>query len=95
MKLDVIAGNLALRDLTPELHIAPATEVAVGFASDSARDILVKAPAGGVLVTNLGHLKVIAAAVQARIAAVILASSSVPLGHERVSTDSMLEPSTS
>jgi hypothetical protein len=78
MKLDDLARELGLRDLTPELADHRDREVAGGHASDMLSDVLANAPSGGVLVTIQVHLNVIAVAVHADLAAVIFAAGRTP-----------------
>ena len=77
MKLDRIARELSLTDLTPQGDAAGA-EVTSGYASDLLSDVLAHAPAGGVLVTLQVHLNVIAVASHAELAAVIFAGGRRP-----------------
>lgn len=76
MKLEKIARDLGLRKLTP--GVSPDGEVTGGYASDLLSDVLVHAPAGGVLVTLQVHLNVIAVAEHAGLRAVIFSSDRVP-----------------
>ena len=76
MKLAELAQRLNLRELTPEC--GDGEEVAGGYASDLLSDVLVHAPAGGVLITLQVHLNVIAVASHAGLQAVIFSCDRVP-----------------
>lgn len=76
MRLEELARELNLRELTPGIaHDQPVTG---GYASDLLSDVLVHAPAGGVLITLQVHLNVIAVAGHAGLQAVIFASNRIP-----------------
>ncbi len=75
MKLDQIARELGLTELTPMESDADVTR---GYASDLLSDVLANAPEGGVLVTLQVHLNVIAVASHAELAAVIFAGGRTP-----------------
>ncbi len=77
MRLDQIARELALTELTP-LDADGDADVTLGYASDLLSDVLAHAPAGGVLVTLQVHLNVIAVASHAELAAVIFAGGRHP-----------------
>jgi len=77
MKLETIARELALTDLTPALGGDDA-EVTAGYASDLLSDVLANAPEGGVLVTLQVHLNVVAVASHAELAAVVFTSGRTP-----------------
>ncbi|MDD4890722.1 MAG: serine kinase [Phycisphaerae bacterium] len=77
MKLDQIARQLELTDLTPELKSGD-REATAGFASDLLSDVLAHASAGSLLVTVQVHLNVIAVAVHADLAGVIFAAGRSP-----------------
>ncbi len=78
MKLDDIAKQLDLENLTPELRTAESVDVSGGHASDLLSDVLANAPKGAVLVTIQAHINVIAVSVHAGLAAVIFASGKIP-----------------
>lgn len=78
MKLDDIAKQLALENLTPELRSGGSIDVSGGHASDLLSDVLANAPKGGVLVTIQAHINVVAVSVHAGLAAVIFASGKFP-----------------
>jgi hypothetical protein len=78
MKLNVIARELGLECLTPELSEACQVEVARGHVSDLLSDVLGRAPAGSVLATIQVHLNVVAVAINARLAGVIFTSGRMP-----------------
>src|ERR1035437_6503291 len=78
MKLESIARELDLTNLTPTLAGAATAEVTAGYASDLLSDVLAHAPAGGVLVTLQVHLNVIAVASHSGLRAVIFSSNRVP-----------------
>jgi hypothetical protein len=78
MKLDALARELELRDLTPEIADRRDADVVRGHASDMLSDVLANAPSGGVLVTIQVHLNVIAVAVHADLAAVVFAAGRTP-----------------
>ena len=78
MKLETIARELDLTDLTPALAGAADAEVDRRLRLRPARDVLANAPEGGVLVTLQVHLNVIAVASHAELAAVIFASGRAP-----------------
>jgi hypothetical protein len=76
MKLTELADKLDLRSLTPE--VVNRDDVTGGYASDLLSDVLVHAPAGGVLITLQVHLNVIAVASHAGLQAVIFSSDRIP-----------------
>lgn len=78
MRLDVLARELELRDLTANLGVDRGVEVTRGHASDLLSDVLANAPTGSVLVTIQVHLSVIAVAVHAGLAAVVFAADRAP-----------------
>lgn len=78
MKLNDIAEELGLRNLTPEIAADRLPDVSGGHAADLLSDVLVNAPKGGVLVTIQVHLNVIAVASHAGLAGVIFASGRTP-----------------
>jgi len=78
MKLDDIARELGLTELTPKVTGDREAEIERGYASDLLSDVLAHAPAGGVLVTLQVHLNVIAVASHAELAAVIFAGGRRP-----------------
>ena len=78
MKLEEIARELGLSELTPEVAGNGDAEIARGYASDLLSDVLAHAPEGGVLVTLQVHLNVIAVASHAELAAVIFAGNRRP-----------------
>ena len=78
MKLDDIARELGLTELTPEVTGNREAEIERGYASDLLSDVLAHAPEGGVLVTLQVHLNVIAVASHAEMAAVIFAGGRRP-----------------
>ena len=78
MKLEDIARELGLAELTPEVSGNVEAEIERGYASDLLSDVLANAPEGGVLVTLQVHLNVIAVASHAELAAVIFAGSRRP-----------------
>ena len=78
MKLEDIARELGLTELTPEVTGNGETEIERGYASDLLSDVLAHAPEGGVLVTLQVHLNVIAVASHAELAAVIFAGGRRP-----------------
>ena len=78
MKLEDIARELGLTELTPQVTGDPAAEIERGYASDLLSDVLAHAPEGGVLVTLQVHLNVIAVASHAEMAAVIFAGGRRP-----------------
>jgi len=78
MKLEDIARELGLTELTPEVTGSRHAEIERGYASDLLSDVLAHAPEGGVLVTLQVHLNVIAVASHAEMAAVIFAGGRRP-----------------
>ncbi|MCX6364814.1 MAG: serine kinase [Actinobacteria bacterium] len=78
MKLEDIARELGLTELTPEVTGNGEAEIERGYASDLLSDVLAHAPEGGVLVTLQVHLNVIAVAGHAEMAAVIFAGGRRP-----------------
>jgi hypothetical protein len=78
MQLDLIASDLGLKALTPELGARGKVDVERGHVSDMLSDVLANAPAGAVLVTIQVHMNVVAVAVHAGLAAVIFASGRMP-----------------
>ena len=78
MKLESIARELDLTNLTPTLAGAATAEVTAGYASDLLSDVLANAPEGGVLVTLQVHLNVVAVASHAELSAVIFTSGRGP-----------------
>jgi hypothetical protein len=78
MKLESIARELDLTNLTPTLAGAATAEVTAGYASDLLSDVLANAPQGGVLVTLQVHLNVVAVASHAELSAVIFTSGRTP-----------------
>ena len=79
MKLDEIARELGLTELTPPAADGD-VDVTRGYASDLLSDVLAHAPSGGVLVTLQVHLNVIAVASHADLAAVDLRRRPAPRG---------------
>ncbi len=77
MKLSRIARELALRPLTAGAG-AEDPDVTAGYVSDLLSDVLASAPAGGILVTVLEHMNVVAVAMHADLAAVVFASNREP-----------------
>ena len=80
MKLEDIARELGLTELTPEGPATVRPTIERGYASDLLSDVLAHAPEGGVLVTLQVHLNVIAVASHAELAAVIFAGGRRPRG---------------
>ena len=78
MKLDDIARELGLTELTPEVTGNSEAKIERGYASDLLSDVLAHAPEGGVLVTLQVHLNVIAVASHAELAAVVFAGGRKP-----------------
>jgi hypothetical protein len=78
MKLEDIARELGLTELTPKVTGNSEADIERGYASDLLSDVLAHAPAGGVLVTLQVHLNVIAVASHAELAAVIFAGDRRP-----------------
>ena len=78
MKLDDIARELGLTELTPEPAGGHDADVDRGYASDLLSDVLAHAPEGGLLVTLQVHLNVIAVASHAELAAVVFAAGRRP-----------------
>jgi hypothetical protein len=78
MKLQDIARELGLIELTPELGGGREAEIGRGYASDLLSDVLAHAPEGGVLITLQVHLNVIAVASHAELAAVVFAGGRRP-----------------
>jgi hypothetical protein len=78
MKLQRIAAELGLTDLTPEVTAHHEADIERGYASDLLSDVLAHAPEGGILVTLQVHLNVIAVASHAELAAVVFAGSRKP-----------------
>ncbi|MHB1034523.1 MAG: hypothetical protein ACYC35_05970 [Pirellulales bacterium] len=78
MNINEIAETLDLRNLTPEIGRDEPVEVSGAYASDLLSDVLANAPGGGVLVTILAHMNVVAVAVHAGLAAVIFAGGIEP-----------------
>ena len=78
MRLDDIARELGLTELTPDTPGARDTDIDRGYASDLLSDVLAHAPAGGLLVTLQVHLNVIAVASHADLAAVVFAGGRAP-----------------
>jgi hypothetical protein len=78
MKLEDIARELGLTELTPEVTGNAEAEIERGYASDLLSDVLAHAPEGGVLVTLQVHLNVIAVASHAELAAVVFAGGRRP-----------------
>ena len=78
MKLQELAQELGLTELTPEVTGHSEAEIERGYASDLLSDVLAHAPEGGVLVTLQVHLNVIAVASHAEMAAVVFAGGRRP-----------------
>ena len=78
MKLEDIAHELGLTELTPSGTGDGDAEITQGYASDLLSDVLAHAPVGGLLVTLQVHLNVIAVASHAELAAVIFAGDRRP-----------------
>jgi hypothetical protein len=78
MRLDTLARQLGLENLTPELGFLASSEIVSGHASDLLSDVLANAPEGGVLVTIQSHLNVLAVSVHAGIRAVIFTAGMIP-----------------
>ena len=78
MKLEDIARELGLTELTPEVTGNAEAEIERGYASDLLSDVLAHAPEGGLLVTLQVHLNVIAVASHAELAAVVFAGNRHP-----------------
>lgn len=89
MKLSELVQQLHLSYLTPELPLDPALDVSAGHVSDLLSDVLAHAPSGGVLVTVLVNMNVIAVALHADVVAVIFAGGMKP--DETVITRATLE----
>ena len=77
MKLSRIARELALRPLTAGAG-SEDPDVTAGYVSDLLSDVLASAPAGGILVTVLEHMNVVAVAMHADLAAVVFAANREP-----------------
>ena len=71
MNLREIARKLPLEDLTSELAAEAEASVSRAHASDLLSDVLVHAPAGGLLLTIQVHMNVVAVALHAGLKAVI------------------------
>ena len=78
MKLEEIARELSLSELTPEVTGNGDAEITRGYASDLLSDVLAHAPENGLLVTLQVHLNVIAVASHAELAAVVFAGNRRP-----------------
>jgi hypothetical protein len=78
MKLEDIARELGLSELTPAIDGNRDAEIVQGYASDLLSDVLAHAPEGGLLVTLQVHLNVIAVASHAELAAVVFAGNRRP-----------------
>jgi hypothetical protein len=78
MKLEDIARELGLTELTPEVTGNRQVEIERGYASDLLSDVLAHAPERGLLVTLQVHLNVIAVASHAEMAGVIFAGDRRP-----------------
>jgi hypothetical protein len=78
MKLEEIARELGLAELTPASAADREAEITRGYASDLLSDVLAHAPEGGVLVTLQVHLNVVAVASHAELAAVVFAGGRRP-----------------
>jgi hypothetical protein len=78
MKLDRIAKELGLVELTPEVTGNRDLDIDRGYASDLLSDVLAHAPEGSVLVTLQVHLNVIAVASHAELPAVVFACDRRP-----------------
>jgi len=78
MKLEDIARELGLAELTPEISAGREADIGRGYASDLLSDVLAHAPEGGLLVTLQVHLNVIAVASHAELAAVVFAGGRRP-----------------
>ena len=78
MKMEDIARELGLTELTPPVGGDEVVAITAGYASDLLSDVLAHAPAGGVLVTLQVHLNVVAVASHAELAAVIFAGGRRP-----------------
>ena len=78
MRLEDIARELGLTELTPEVAGNRDAEIDRGYASDLLSDVLAHAPEGGLLVTLQVHLNVIAVASHAELAAVVFAGGRKP-----------------
>jgi len=78
MKLKEMIEKLGLKNLTPQIKLDEAIDITGGYASDLLSDVLANAPSGGVLVTILVHMNVVAVSVHANLGAVIFASGLVP-----------------
>lgn len=78
MKLEHLAAELGLAELTPDVTTHHDAEIVHGYASDLLSDVLAHAPEGGILVTLQVHLNVIAVASHAELAAVIFAGDRKP-----------------
>jgi hypothetical protein len=80
MKLEDIAKDLGLTELTSGVDGADETHIDRGYASDLLSDVLAHAPQGSLLVTLQVHLNVIAVASHADLAAVVFAGGRKPEG---------------
>jgi hypothetical protein len=78
MRLEDIARELGLTELTPETAGNRDAAIERGYASDLLSDVLAHAPEGGLLVTLQVHLNVIAVASHAEMAAVVFAGGRRP-----------------
>ncbi|MFH1707896.1 MAG: hypothetical protein ABIF71_08255 [Planctomycetota bacterium] len=78
MKLARICQELKLENLTPSLTAADSKEIATGFSCDVMSEIVTRSHAGGVLVTILKNMYVLAVAYQADFDAIIFAGDRRP-----------------
>jgi hypothetical protein len=76
MRLEEIASELHLRELTP--GVVRSEEVTGGYASDMISDVMAYSPAGGVLITGQAHLSMVSAAGLTGLQGVIFASGRMP-----------------
>ena len=78
MTLKEIAEGLRLRSLTPTIAGERSGQITGGYVSDLLSDVLANAPAGGILVTILTHINVLAVSLHAGLAAIVFASGRSP-----------------
>jgi hypothetical protein len=78
VKLSDIVRIMGLNALTPELSVEEAPDVRRAVVSDVLSGVLSDAPEGGLLVTELVHMNVVAVAVRTGLAAVLFASGRAP-----------------
>ena len=78
MKLETMARQLNLLNLTPTVPLNHGVEVYGAHACELLSDVLANAPPGAVLITIQTHMNVLAVAARKNISAIVFASGQMP-----------------